>query len=132
MSSIASPQRRRLVAAVRFLVAFAFVFAGGAKLIGLPVMVEVFDHVGLGQWFRYVTGGIEVAGGILVLSARYAGAAALLLAATMVGAVAAHLTVVPGSPLPAAVLLALSGFIAWSFRARTRALLGIGSARVPA
>lgn len=132
MPRVSSPARRRLLAAARLLVAFAFVLAGAAKLIGLPMMVEVFDHVGLGQWFRYVTGGIEVVGGILVLTSLYAGAAASLLAATMVGAVAAHLTVVPGSPLPAAILLALSAFIAWSFRDRTLALLGVGSARVPA
>ena len=40
-------------------------------------MVEMFDKIGVGQWFRYVTGLIEVGGAILMLvpgMARYAGA----------------------------------------------------------
>ena len=46
------------------LVALAFVFVGGGKLAGTAAMVELFDKVGLGQWFRYLTGLLEVAGGI--------------------------------------------------------------------
>src|SRR5260370_42044671 len=46
------------------LVALAFIAAGGAKLAGAASMVAVFDKVGLGQWFRYVTGALEVAAGI--------------------------------------------------------------------
>ena len=38
------------------LVALAFVFVGGGKLAGTAAMVELFDKVGLGQWFRYLTG----------------------------------------------------------------------------
>src|SRR6266542_2649637 len=38
------------------LVALAFVFVGGGKLAGTAQMVELFDKVGLGQWFRYLTG----------------------------------------------------------------------------
>jgi putative oxidoreductase len=33
-----------------------FVMAGGSKLAGAPAMVQLFDAIGLGQWFRYVTG----------------------------------------------------------------------------
>ena len=49
------------------LVALAFIGAGGAKLAGTPAMVEAFDKVGLGQWFRYFTGLLEVAAGIGLL-----------------------------------------------------------------
>jgi len=44
------------------LVALAFAFVGGGKLAGTAQMVELFDKVGLGQWFRYLTGLLEVAG----------------------------------------------------------------------
>src|SRR3984893_11703935 len=37
-----------------------FILAGGLKLAGVPVMVALFDAIGIGQWFRYVTGSIEV------------------------------------------------------------------------
>ena len=95
------------------LVALAFLAAGGAKLAGAAAMVEVFDKVGLGQWFRYFTGLLEVAAGIGLLISRYAFYAAVLLAIVMVGAIIAHVTVLGGSPAPAAVLFVLAGIIAY-------------------
>ncbi len=95
------------------LVALAFIAAGAAKLAGAAVMVELFGKVGLGQWFRYFTGFLEVAGAIGLLMSRYAFYAAVLLAIVMVGAILAHIAVLGGSPAPAAVLLVLSGMIAY-------------------
>ena len=95
------------------LIAVAFISAGGAKLAGVSVMVEMFDKVGLGQWFRYFTGLLEVAGAIGLLIPRYAFYAAVLLAIVMVGAIIAHVAVLGGSPAPAAALLVLSGIIAY-------------------
>jgi DoxX-like family len=40
-----------------------FLMAGGSKLAGVPAMVSLFDLIGIGQWFRYVTGVIEVISG---------------------------------------------------------------------
>jgi putative oxidoreductase len=95
------------------LVALAFIGVGGGKLAGTAPMVEVFQKVGLGQWFRYVTGLLEVVAGIGLLIPRFAFHAAVLLATVMVGAIVAHVTVLGGSPAPAVVLLVLSGIIAY-------------------
>ena len=95
------------------LVALVFIAAGGGKLAGTAVMVDLFAKVGLGQWFRYFTGVLEVAGGIGLLFPRYAFYAAILLSIVMVGAIIAHVTVLGGSPAPALVLLVLSGIIAY-------------------
>src|ERR1700736_5749177 len=95
------------------LAALAFISAGGSKLVGVPAMVEMFDKVGLGQWFRYLTGLLEVAGGIGLLIPRYAFYAAGLLGVVMVGAIIAHVTVLGTSPAAPVVLLILSGTIAW-------------------
>ena len=95
------------------LAALAFIGVGGLKLAGVPAMVELFDKVGLGQWFRYLTGLLEAAGGIGLLFSRYAFYGAGLLCLVMVGAITAHLTVLGGSPAPAFVLLILSGTIAY-------------------
>src|SRR5260370_29494124 len=95
------------------LVAVAFIVAGGAKLAGAASMVAVFDKVGLGQWFRYVTGALEVAAGIGLLIPRNAFYAAVLLAMVMVGATFAHLTVLGGSPGAPIVLFVLSGIVAY-------------------
>ncbi len=93
--------------------ALAFIVAGGAKLAGASAMVEVFNKVGLGQWFRYFTGFLEVAAGIGLLISRYAFYAAVALAFVMVGAVIAHITVLGGSPAAPAVLLLVTGIIAY-------------------
>ncbi len=106
------------------LAAVAFLGAGSSKLRGVPQMVEAFGALGLGQWFRYFTGGLEVVCAILLLVPGLAGVGALLLAATMLCAVIAHLTVLPGTPLPALVLLVLVAFVAWSRRERTLGLFG--------
>ena len=45
---------------VKILVSLAFVAAGLAKLAGAEMMVGTFDALGVGQWFRYVTGAIEL------------------------------------------------------------------------
>jgi uncharacterized membrane protein YphA (DoxX/SURF4 family) len=95
------------------LAALAFLAAGISKLAGVEAMVELFNKVGLGQWFRYVTGALEVAGGIGLLIPRYALYAAALLAIVMVGAITAHLTVVGGSPAVPGVLLVLTAVIAY-------------------
>ena len=98
---------------VQGLLALAFLGAGGGKLTGAVAMVEMFDKIGVGQWFRYVTGLLEVSGAILMLvpgMARYAGA---LLAVVMVGAVMSHLTILGGSPVAPLVLGVLSGIVAW-------------------
>ena len=83
------------------------------KVGGTAQMVELFDKVGLGQWFRYLTGLLEVAGGIGLLIPRYAFYAAILLVIVMIGAIITHVAVVGGSPAPAASLFVLSGIIAW-------------------
>jgi NAD(P)H-dependent FMN reductase len=74
------------------LVALTFIAAAGGKLAGAANMVELFDKVGLGQWFRYFTGLLEMVGAIGLLVSRYAFYAAVLLAVTMVGAIVAHVT----------------------------------------
>lgn len=91
-----------------------FLMAGGSKLSGAPQMVGLFDAIGVGQWFRYLTGGIEVLGAVALLIPAVALYGAIALGATMVGAVLTHFFVVGGSPAIPVVLLAATSFIAWS------------------
>ena len=97
-------------------VAGMFMLSGGLKLAGAPVMVTLFDSIGVGQWFRYVTGSIEVASAVALLVPSLAPFGALALVPTMVGAIATHLFVVGGSAVPATVLLTASLAIAWARR----------------
>jgi putative oxidoreductase len=108
---------------VRGLLALAFVSAGGAKLYGVPMLVEEFQHIGLGQWFRYFTGTLEILGGLLILAPSLAAFGALLLVAIMIGATLTHLFVIGGSPVPALVLLGLSAIVAYARRGQIFAVL---------
>jgi putative oxidoreductase len=110
--------------ALQILTAAAFLMAGFAKLSGQPMMVETFDKVGIGQWFRYVTGGIEVASAILLLIPRLTPVGAALLFCTMAGAVLTHLVLIGGSPVPALVLACLAAIILWGRFGTLKAFLG--------
>lgn len=67
---------------------------------------RIFEQIGIGQWFRYATGIIQVAGGALMLFRRSLVIGAALLACTMVGAACVDLFLL-GSPLVIAPLMLL-------------------------
>ena len=98
---------------VQILTAGLFFMAASGKFTGGPEMVKSFELIGLGQWFRYLTGIIEVVAAILLLTPRYSGLGALLLIPTMIGAILAHLVILGGSPAGGIIFLAASLFIAW-------------------
>jgi putative oxidoreductase len=105
---------RRLGAwALQVVVAAAFFAAGAAKLAGVPFMIEIFDQIGVGQWFRIVTGVVEIAGAFALVCPGMAAIGGLWLGFTMVCAVATHVFVLLSSPAPAAVLLALNALIVY-------------------
>jgi len=95
------------------LAAAAFLMAGATKLAGAEVHVAMFEKIGLGQWLRYFTGSLEVISAVLLLLPKTAGIGAALLTATMAGAVATHLFIIGGSPLPAIMLLLITATVAW-------------------
>lgn len=102
----------------QILAAGMFLFAGGLKIGGASEMVTTFSAIGIGQWFRYVTGLIEVTSGLLLLVPSLAFFGAIALMATMVGAIATHLFVVGGNPTIPVVLLATTTLVAWMRRPR--------------
>ncbi|MFI9817625.1 DoxX family protein [Saccharothrix variisporea] len=53
--------------------------------------VKKFDEIGFGQWLRYLTGTLEIAGALGLLIPRLCGLAALGLFGVMVGAVTTEL-----------------------------------------
>lgn len=112
-----SPRRKPAALwALKGLLAVAFLSAGGAKLYGVPMMVENFHHIGFGQWFRYLTGVLEIVGAVTILMPRLAAFSGVLLSCIMVGAIATHLLLIGGSAVPAIVLLALSATVVFAHR----------------
>jgi len=101
---------------LRILLAVIFFAAGAAKIAGVPMMVQVFAQIGLGQWFRFVTAGVEIAGAVALLIPGLTGIAAVWLGTTMFFAIVAHVLVLHSSPGAAIALLVLSASLAWLMR----------------
>ena len=112
-TSMKRPAIRAGIWTLQIVSAALFLFAGTLKLSGAPMMVQVFDGVGLGQWFRYFTGTLEVISAVFLLVPSLARYGALALAATMVGAILTHLFIIGGSPVVPIALLAATTTIAW-------------------
>ena len=94
----------------RIAVAIAFGSIGIDKFASQSMWVRIFEQIGLGQWFRYFTGSLQVIGAVMVLVPRTFLDGILLLACTMLGAVITWVFVlhVPGNaPIPAVLLVAL-------------------------
>lgn len=111
-----STQRRALTVVMwtlQIVSAALFLFSGTLKLSGAPMMVQMFGAIGLGQWFRYFTGGLEVISAVLLLVPSLARFGALAMAATMVGAILTHLFIIGGNPAVPIALLAATTTIAW-------------------
>ena len=99
-------------------VALAFTVFAAEKLFG-STWIGLFAAIGLGQWFRYFTGAVQLAGALLLLvppTARIGGA---LIGSSMVGAMFVHVAVldtgVGGAIIPG-VLLPLVVAAAWKGR----------------
>ena len=101
---------------VQIALALVFLLAGGSKLLGAPPMVALFNAIGIGQWFRYVTGLIEVGSALALLVPGLAVFGAVALVPTMIGAIAAELFIVGDSPVPPAILLVGVSFVVWARR----------------
>ncbi|GAA4301805.1 DoxX family protein [Actinokineospora soli] len=107
---------------VQAAVAAYFVYSG-VMLFG-DGLVGKFEEIGFGQWLRYLTGVLEIAGAIGLVIPPLCGLAALGLAGVMVGAVATELFLVEnGGPVLPAILLAITLAIAWLRRDTILALL---------
>lgn len=104
--------------------AAVYFMTGWMKLSGNPQMVGLFETIGIGQWFRYLTGLLEVGSAVLLLIPGFAGAGALVLIPVTIGAVLTHRFIVGGNPAEALGLLAAVAIVAWGRRAEIAGLAG--------
>lgn len=109
---------------LRAVLTLAFVAAGGAKIIGVEMMVATFDTIGAGQWFRYVTGLVEIVGAVLLWLPGRQVIGAALLGGTMVGAVLTHWFILGPSAVPAIILGLACAAVLYLYREQIPATLG--------
>jgi len=110
-----SVMERIIAATPRVTLGLAFVVIGLTKFGASSSWIRLFETIGLGQWFRYLTGGMQVAGGLLALLPKTAVAGAALIGGTMAGAVVVDIFIVHGGPIaviPLALFVVAAG-VGW-------------------
>lgn len=112
-----------LFLALRALLTLTFVAAGAAKLIGFEAMVETFEAIGWGQWFRYVTALVELGSAVLLWVPGFQVVGAGLLMITMICGALFHVFVIGPNAGPALVLAALCATLIAFHRAQMRTIL---------
>ncbi len=108
--------------ALRGGIAAAFALIGAEKFSSGPgsQWFTIFQQIGLGQWFRYFTGAVEILGGLLVLCPWTVSLGLAVLGCTMAGAAGSWVFLL-GHPANAvfsgAILIGLA-FFYWTRRNR--------------
>jgi uncharacterized membrane protein YphA (DoxX/SURF4 family) len=83
---------------LRVIVSLAFLLIAATKLIGTAETVEYFEAIGWGQWFRYLTGSLDVVGAALLLVPRCTFYGAVVLISSVGTATVLSMTVLRGDP----------------------------------
>jgi putative oxidoreductase len=102
-----SPKSRAMGWGLRVILGLAFLLVGATKLTGTANTVEYFEAIGWGQWFRYLTGTLDVVGVVLLFVPRYTFYGTIALICSVGPATVLSLTVLRGNPVwggPAMVL----------------------------
>ncbi|OCA83235.1 hypothetical protein A8F94_19205 [Bacillus sp. FJAT-27225] len=97
------------------ILAAMFLIAGSGKITGSKMHVDNFTHWRLPQWFRVVTGLVEVASAVALVVGywhpSWAAAGALVLGLTGVGGVLTHMRV--KDPLKQTITILVLGVLAF-------------------
>jgi putative oxidoreductase len=89
---------------LRILTAALFVFGSFMKLTDSPMTIAEFAVIGLGQWFRYLTGFLELVGSVAILVPVISALGATLLLLVDAGAFFAQLFVLHGDLIHTVVI----------------------------
>ena len=86
-----------------------FFISFGSQKFADRYWIELFTTIGVGDWLRWVTGSLQIGGGLLLLIPRVALIGAAMLSVTMVGAMLAWMFFLgsPGSAVIPAVILGM-------------------------
>ncbi|HET6959381.1 MAG TPA: DoxX family protein [Vicinamibacterales bacterium] len=100
----------------RVAVALIFLSVGWEKFSEHGPWIRIFARIGLGDWFRYFTGTMQVGGALLLFVPRLVRLGAAVLACTMIGAIVTNIfilnsglsAIIPSALLAAIVFVGLS------------------------
>jgi uncharacterized membrane protein len=106
--------RNRVLWTLQIVLGLFFIFASGLpELFGEATAVHVFQQIGWGEWFRYVTGVVEISGGIGLMIPRLTRAAAAGLTTTTICAAATQIFLLhaPATAIFPLILAVIFGWI---------------------
>jgi uncharacterized membrane protein YphA (DoxX/SURF4 family) len=107
-----SAKWRTIVAWVlRIILGLAFLLIGITKLTGTLHSIDYFEAIGWGQWFRYLTGCLDVAGAALLFVPRFTFYGALVLISSVGTATVLSVTVLRGNPFWGGLAMVLQPLI---------------------
>ncbi|HET9741734.1 MAG TPA: DoxX family protein [Terriglobales bacterium] len=94
---------------IRAAVAFVFISTGLEKFSigGGAEWIRIFHRIGYGDWFRYLTGALEIGGGLLLIIPPLTTVGAAALIACMVGAIFFHIFAL-GDPFSSIINIGLT------------------------
>lgn len=119
----ASRSKSIILWSLRGLTAALFLFASFMKLTAQPMMVEEFNTIGLGQWFLYLTGALELIGGIAILMPQVSVFGAMLLLAVDAGALVVQIAILHGDWIHTIVIGAVIATVIYLQRDRLAAAM---------
>ena len=104
----------------RIAIALFFLSFGSEKFSSHGPWIRIFARIGFGDWFRYLTGALQVGGALLMLVPPLVPVGAAVLACTMVGAIITNIwilhtgltAIIPAALLAAVVFVGLRSVIA--------------------
>jgi putative oxidoreductase len=88
-----SPALKISIWILRGVIGLLFLAAAAMKLTSQAQMVAEFQTVGLGQWFRYLTGSLELVGAVALLVPRSSIVGAVILLLVDIGAFFAQIAI---------------------------------------
>jgi putative oxidoreductase len=100
--------------------------AAALKFAGIEQMVQLFDAIGIGQWFRIVTGLCELVSGFLLLFPATIGVGALLGFGIMVGATIINIFILHVDFIHSSIPAIIFAIIAWTRRGQLLRTAGFG------
>jgi uncharacterized membrane protein YphA (DoxX/SURF4 family) len=117
------PSKSRMITiwGLRLGLGVIFIIVAVSKLTGTGNTVQYFAAIGWGQWFRYLTGSLDLLGVILLFLPRWTCYGAIILACSVGSAAVISLTVLRGNPVwggPVMIVVPLvftlvAMFLAW-------------------
>jgi putative oxidoreductase len=97
-ADVRSKSRTIAIWALRVVLGLIFLAVGTTKLTGTGQTVEYFAAIGWGQWFRYLTGILDIAGVALLFVPKWTRFGAIVLACSVGSGTLISVTVLRGDP----------------------------------